>query len=372
MAPSPYRPHFFELYAAERLTSALRPALRYTLEVLSVRNPSLLPYAARADDIFTAVSLVLEASQLSASSSTLSESFYGLRRAPAFTPAAALPLSRAQVVAALLSTVLLPHAKIKLDAAYSARTGGALAQLAPPHGRLPWRSADAAAVVAGSRRRSHRPRRLRTVADLAAAIRALAVRLHVEELFVRWYPWFNAAYEGAALLFNVLYLLGYTRYFSPTLLLHGLVVRRLTARELAESELGGAAARGAPRGGALATAAGWALSGAKHLFVTSVFAFRFLEYYYAAESRVPPEGAVAPSPPAPLPPARGIDPAVAASTVDCPLCQRPRVNAAACTASGYVFCYTCIYAHLDMHRKCPVTLMPATTDNILRVYEQAE
>lgn len=371
MAPSPYRPHFFELYAAERLTSALRPALRYMLEVLSVRNPSLLPYAARADDLFTAVSLVLEASQLATSSSTLSESFYGLRRARAFSSPASQHLSQRQVIASVLSTVLLPHAKLKLDAAFSARTGGALAQLVSSAGSMPWRH-NGAAESSGTRGQAQGPsqrRRLRTIADLAAALRALALRMRLEELFVKYYPHFNAVYEGAALLCNVMYLFGYTRYFSPTLLLHGLVVRRLSARELAQAEIGAAAQLG--QSSPVGTAAGYLLSGAKHAFVASVFAFRFLEYYYAAESRAPQEGAIVPPPPSALPPARGIDPEVATSKVNCPLCRQPRVNAAACTASGYVFCYTCIYAHLDTHRRCPITLMPASTDEVLRVYEQA-
>lgn len=373
MAPSPYRPHFFELYAAERLTGALRPALRYTLEVLSVRNPSLLPYAARADDIFTTLSLVLEASQLAASSSTLSESFYGLRRARTFSSSASDRISRAQVLASVVSTVLLPHAKLKLDAAYSARTGGVLAQLVSSAGNVPWRPdgvrASAHPPHAASPPQPQRRRRLRTVADLAAAIRALVLRLRLEDLFVKWYPHFNAVYEGAALASNVMYLFGYTRFFSPTLLLHGLVVRRLSPRELAEAEIGAVTKRDTR--GTVATAAGYALSGAKHAFVASVFAFRFLEYYYAAESRAPQEGAIVPPAPRALPPARGIDPAVATSKVACPLCRKPRANAAACTASGYVFCYTCIYSHLDTHRRCPVTLMPASTDDILRVYEEA-
>jgi peroxin-12 len=308
---------------------------------------------------------VLEASQLAASSATLAESFYGLLRAPSFAPVPAPRLPAAQVAATLLFTVVVPHAKLKLDAAYEARSGGALAPLMRGTGwRPPAAPTPAPAPASAPARRPH------ALAKLAAVIRALAARLRLEELLVEWYPTFHAVYEGLGLLFNVAYLFGRARYFGPALMLQRLVVRRLTARELAAGALSGALSPSSPSSGPLAAAAGLALSGAKRAFVASVFAFRFLEYYYAAESRAPRPGAVVPPPPVLLPPARGVDPAAAASKVNCPLCGRARVNAAACTASGYVFCYTCIYAHLDAHRACPVTLMPATTDDILRVYEQ--
>lgn len=362
MSSHAFRPHFFELYASERLTSTLRPALRYALELLSVRHPSLLPYASCSDLIFTSLALILDATHLSVHSGTISESFYGLRRARSFSPSAAPPLRQRSIAAALALSVLLDHAKLKLDAAYTARSSGSAAARRP----LPAASASAesAGAVAAARR-------VRSLSDLAAVIRLLAARWRLRELFVKFYPAFNALYEGSGLLFNIAYLLAGTRYFSPSLMLQGLVIRRLTARELADADRP-AAARGAVRPGPLAAGVGVALAGAKHLFVTGVFAFRFLEYYIAAEQRAPAETdeAIVPPPPEPLPPAPGVDPRAAASKVLCPICRLARVNAAACTASGYVFCYACIHSHLQVHRACPVTLMRATTDDILRVYEQ--
>lgn len=367
MNRSPFRPHWFELYASEQLTSALRPALRYTLEVLSVRNPCLLPIAARSDEIFTSISLVLESSQLALSAATLSESFYGLKRARSFTPTAGRRLPAAQVAASVVFTVLLPYVKLKLDNAYSSHSGGPLAQLMGRGASL--RSESALNVgerqeFQGEQQAIRRPRSLR---DLAALIRLLAARYRVKERFIDCYPTFNAGYEGLGLVFNIFYLFGHTRYFSPTLALQRLVVRRLTARELiqgvASANQGGSERQVHP-------AVHLTLSVAKHAFVASVFAFRFLEYYYAAESRAPQQSVIVPPAPEPLPVARGIDASVASSRVNCPLCGAVRVNAAACTTSGYVFCYTCIYSHLEKHLKCPVTLMPATTEDILRVYEE--
>jgi peroxin-12 len=358
---SDLRPSFFELYAAERLTSALRPALRYTLEVLSVRNPRLLPFAARSDDLFASLSLLLETAHLASSSSTLSESFYSLRRARDFKHNPNEHLSVAQIVASVLLVVVVPHAKLKLDDAYSAHSGGPLADLMRSS-----RAATAAAssssptssavVVPGQQQPKYRVPR--SVRDLAALIRTIASRLHLDDRFLRYYPALHASYEGFALLFNVAYLFGHTRYFTASFFLQRLVVRQLSPREAAAASI----SRPTTISAAL-------LSGAKTAAVVSVFAFRFLEYYFAAESRMPRQGTVVPPPPEPLLPARGIDLDLTTSRSHtfCPICERPRVNPAACVVSGYVFCYSCIVSYLDKNRRCPVTLLPATTADIIRV-----
>lgn len=365
MNRSPFRPHWFELYASEQLSSTLRPALKYALEVLSVRNPRLLPIAARSDDLFTVLSLLLETSQLSVSCSTLSESFYGLRRARSFAPTSGRGLPTTQIAASVVLVVLVPYAKLKLDGFFSARTGGPLAQLMGGQGSsggvsLLRRSEVTVGQAAGAQFHTASLRKL------AALIRVFADRHRFEERFIYSYPSFNAIYEGAGLLFSVLYLFGYTRYFSPSLALQGIVVRRLTPGEL-EQSVTGAIRRNEQRAPVAVSAM---LSAAKYALGASVFAFRFLEYYYAAESRAPQQSVVVPRAPDTIPVARGIDPRIAASRVDCPLCREVRKNAAACTKSGYVFCYTCIYSHLERHGTCPVTLMPATTDDILRVYDE--
>jgi peroxin-12 len=46
-----------------------------------------------------------------------------------------------------------------------------------------------------------------------------------------------------------------------------------------------------------------------------------------------------------------------------------RTNPALLAASGYVFCYPCLRAHLDLHSHCPVTLEPATQDQIWKIYQ---
>jgi peroxin-12 len=354
------RPSFFELYAAERLTSALRPALRYALEVFSVRNPTLMPLAARSDDIFVVASLFLETTNLSTSASTLAESFYSLRRSRVATqePSKSRPtgLSLGQIFASVVLSVIVPHVKLKLDEAYSARSGGPLADLMRSSRASTAARSESPPRPAGSEQCKFRVPR--SVRELAALLRAISSRLRVENNFLRWYPVANAVYEGVALLFNAAYLFGHTRYFNASFALQRLVVRRLTPRE------GAAASMVQP-----STTAGAVLSVARHAAIATVFAYRFLEYYFAAEGNAPRQGAVVPPPPAPLAPARGIDinASSSQSRIACPLCEQPRVSPTACVVSGYVFCYSCIVAHLDKHGRCPVTLLPAKATDLVRV-----
>jgi peroxin-12 len=289
------RPSYFEVFASERLTGTLRPALRFVLEVLSVRNPSLMALAGRSDDIFAMLSAVLETSQLVKHSATIAESFYGLRRSTSFSASKALSsgrrrLSTGQVAASVFLSVLVPYAKVKLDASFAAESGGALRELIRPAARGAIRVGPNAGSL--SSRGTNRPAGTpRTFREFASFIRELATRFYAAEHFIRWYPPCSALYEGVALMFNMLYMFGHTRYFSPSLALQGLVVRRLTAREIQghviRGRLGNSKGRERrPALAAISSGADAVLSAAKYAFVAGIFAFRFLEYYYAAEVSV--------------------------------------------------------------------------------------
>ncbi|RCN33638.1 hypothetical protein ANCCAN_20535 [Ancylostoma caninum] len=55
-------------------------------------------------------------------------------------------------------------------------------------------------------------------------------------------------------------------------------------------------------------------------------------------------------------------------TNKCPLCMRKRTNDTALSVSGYVFCYSCIHSHVNEFKTCPVTGLPATTNELIRLY----
>lgn len=52
----------------------------------------------------------------------------------------------------------------------------------------------------------------------------------------------------------------------------------------------------------------------------------------------------------------------------CPICRQPRTNPAMAVASGYVFCYPCIFGHISQFECCPVTRLPTNVDHIRRLY----
>lgn len=53
----------------------------------------------------------------------------------------------------------------------------------------------------------------------------------------------------------------------------------------------------------------------------------------------------------------------------CPICIQKIDNPTACSISGYVFCWKCISSHLKERRTCPVTNIPITLDDLVRIYD---
>lgn len=53
----------------------------------------------------------------------------------------------------------------------------------------------------------------------------------------------------------------------------------------------------------------------------------------------------------------------------CPLCYRERQNDTALSVSGYVFCYSCIYDFIRREQKCPITNIPASTKELIKIYQ---
>lgn len=110
-----------------------------------------------------------------------------------------------------------------------------------------------------------------------------------------------------------------------------------------------------------------ALESLKVLLPTAIFFIKFLEWWYSPTS---PARALAQTQTGPLiPPPKMIKPhplgvlgrgKTSIQYGVCPLCNDSLVNATA-LPSGYVFCYKCIFAEVEVKEKCPVTLLPMRT-----------
>lgn len=301
------RPSFFEVYAAQHLSAALRPAVRFVLEVLSVRHPRLIRIANRSDDVFTAVLLLLEASHLSRHSALLAESFYALRRSSDHTfrfGAPDKPITLPNTLVTLLLSVILPHVRVKLDEWFSDATGGAAASMFPEGFDFSQQNADTAQPInipssispsMTQRRTFHMPcpwlmkRLLRYPRNALRLIKAIRSYIRTPEFRARalkWYPRVCAVADTSNLLLNVLYLYGHSRFFSISLALQGLVLRRTTPNDLLQMSAMRRQQYASGEWGLarfLVNSSDRVLAVLKMSFFASIFAFRFLQYFYAAE-----------------------------------------------------------------------------------------
>lgn len=99
---------------------------------------------------------------------------------------------------------------------------------------------------------------------------------------------------------------------------------------------------------------------------------QLLEWWYtSAEEKVGAQKALPPPPPPPLPQPAAEGLQLPDEPMTCPICSRCRTNPAMASVSGYVFCYPCIFGSIQQHGCCPVTLLPATVDQIRRLYQSA-
>lgn len=301
-----YRPAFFEIYAAEHLSAALRPALRFVLEVLSLRYPTLIRIAALSDEIFTGLLLILETSQLRKDSAMLAESFYSLRRSPVLSfhekDISPSPLSTRQIFLSVILSVVMPHVKARVDMWYSNATGGAAAELFAGE-MVPLAAVDGDQTSASQSERPATSHHARSISSLpmeflsrcrAEMRRIIQIVVQFSKgpafrrLILKWYPRVSSVCEGINLWYNVMYLFGHTKHFTLSLAVQRLVLRRASTSELLQTVSGktsffppGSNAINLSR--IISVASERILAIFKAGFFASIFAFRFLQYYYAAE-----------------------------------------------------------------------------------------
>lgn len=269
------RASVFELHAAEALSGAVLPAVRFALEVLSVRHSALVPLAERADLLHALLMCLLDGSSLRRVGATTAEAFYGLRRSTTSD-------SPPGVLRGLLFAVAIPYLRRRLDEWILAARGGAAAGLLPSSPRV-------------RRRRSVRfgahptdPLPVRLVAYLRGA------RVRAADALLRWYPALTATVDAGGLACRVLYLVDSTRFYSPGLFAQGVVLRRAAPDELMAS---GAS------GGPVAVAADAAADALRYLAVAALVAFRFVQFLHAAQVRARLQCPPAPPDPPTEPPA---------------------------------------------------------------------
>ena len=376
------KPSLFELLSEQQLAALLPPTLRYLLTVATHRYPRhLLRVLNSFDELYALAALLVEGHYLRTRAGCFTEHFYGLKReralaaevprAAARAPAAlrdALRLGRADVWRNLAVVVGVPYLKRKLDEAHEADAPRALLGAAYNPDRLP---ADA-----GWR-------------DVA--------RHRFRWFLRRVYPSLNAAYYLALLAFNLAYLFDNSKYHNPLMWLIGTRVRRMNAADYRAVEAAlapkTAAASGGRPGSLLAPRALAArlLAGLSFVLPTSIFALKFLEWWYASDFAKQLSRKAAESVDLPPPVIAGFDTSSAPAAIDakaddknrgkegeeeeeeeeeesrkqrapvaassrlpiftvppptdsalCPICEDEIATATACQ-TGIVYCYACIH-----------------------------
>ncbi|KAL6807781.1 Pex12 amino terminal region domain-containing protein [Trichoderma sp. SZMC 28013] len=266
------KPSLFEVLSEQQLNGLLPPTLRYLLTVATHRHPRyLLRILNSFDELYALVMLAVERHYLRTRGGSFTENFYGLKREKALhgeIPRASLAaphlvretlkLTTKDVWQNLAVLVGVPYLKRKLDESYDINAPRAL---------------------------------------LGAAYTRMPENPTLRDRFMHYYRWFlrniyphvNAAYCFAMLAFNLAYLFDRTKYHNPLMWLIGTRIRRMTMADYQAidklSETASNAAKPGPRS-LLSTPkelASRAMSSLSLLLPMSIFALKFLEWWYQSD-----------------------------------------------------------------------------------------
>jgi peroxin-12 len=388
---SVYRPSFFECIAADKLIQGLKPAFKYLLANVTNYLPSLNLLSEYNEEIFYTLLYCIESHYLSNYNSSFSENFYGLRRVK-LTTNYSLSMQRygnnstnssgateysnqllfninsklGQYFAnmrprdrsfSLLYLIIFPYLKAKLDRKYN--------NLTQEIGEDGFENVNSAV---NSRNMS------------------LLTRC-----FIKCYPYFHSLVELTHFLYQLQYLFEFSIFYSPQSFLLKQVVRRISMEDMqAQQKLQQSAANSLETSGnfneiwsdsvprsflaklsdLISKLGVSAANYAKFGILIALFTYKFLEWYNSPSNSTIQNQRKLPIPPAALPPQPRTETGVSlpADKTMCALCERERTNPA-CSPSGYVFCYPCIFAYVQDHSYCPITMIPCNTENIRKIYE---
>ncbi|KAG2234037.1 hypothetical protein INT48_007127 [Thamnidium elegans] len=317
-----YRPSLFELVAQEKLKELLQPAVQYILAIYAQRYPRLLLRLVNNHEEFYAIlMLFVERHYLKEWVST--RHLDNIKFTSPINSQSSPSLTTAEISKSLLALVGLPYVKCRLDLFYQKVSGNG-------------------SILGDNEQEELENEELEN--PETKRTRKLMIRLI--RLFKKVYPIINLAYYGSNLAYNVAYLFGKTRYYTPWLHLLGLQVQRMSMNDYSPMS-------------AISTVFSKLIEFLKVLLPMSIFFFKFLEWWYSSEfSRggsnhdgdnenvVPPPDKIKPD-------ARGTKLPSTANT--CPLCLASPINNPTALPSGYVYCYTCAYHYVEEYKRCPVT-----------------
>uniref|UniRef100_A0A1D1YUU7 Peroxisome biogenesis protein 12 n=1 Tax=Anthurium amnicola TaxID=1678845 RepID=A0A1D1YUU7_9ARAE len=380
------RPTFFEMAAAQQLPDSLRAALAYSLGVFALRRPFVHKILDYEDEFFGLLMLVLETHSLRTTDASFSESLYGLRRRTVNIASSKdkqkmdskqlqLPgLRKRQKVLSVAFLVVLPYLKSKLQSIYNKEREARLQASLWGHDDA---TLDDTGLYIGQEEVSHAG----TDVVGVESSRIAHIKRRLSAVIGASYPWIHASNEGLSFAYQLLYLLDATGFYNPGLHVLGVHVCRATGQELMDSSSRISRIRshererlrGPPWFKALQrlllncvyTTLDYAQTG----LIAAVFFFKMMEWWYqSAEERMSAPTVFPPPPPPPPPKVAADGISLPPNRTLCPLCSQKRVNPSVVEVSGFVFCYSCIFKYISQYKRCPVTLTPATINQIRKLF----
>ncbi|OQS06089.1 hypothetical protein THRCLA_01850 [Thraustotheca clavata] len=364
-------PSTFELIMQDRMAGGFKPAAQYLVNVICDSYPHLASSAPvkHFHESYALFKLLVERYCLAHYDSLLSERFYGIKRIEMHGKTTK-PLSERTRHLTLLCNIGIPYVKAKLDAYYHSLVATNVGH------RSDEEDED---VIPNQDEPSKMEMFLRQW-------KQLRIWSQLKKIFVDMYPTAHFSYEGTFLLYQWMYLFGYTPYFTPFLRAMKVAFARITPHDISTFDK----KRLVQRANILKELdvhpsilnairkwiykATWmTLDHSQTIMIFTIISFKFLEWMYSDMNPRPIShgNGNCPPPPPPLPPQLNNSAIPITSDAQrCALCNRIRTNPASC-ASGYVFCYPCIYQYVNDHHECPVTRLPCDVTSVARIYEDA-
>jgi len=209
-----------------------------------------------------------------------------------------------------------------------------------------------------------------------------------KSMYMYIFPFLHMSVEGINVAYAFAYMLGKSVYSNPSLHILGQVVGRYTMKDLKEmvekeddknsqimvapSDLSRFIKKSASMGILIALLMGWMGQFRRELRRRRRQIFTQGSNIFNSTARNIGENAAEDGNfmtiPPPFPPSIKRDGTQIDPTL-CPLCEEERINPVAST-SGYVYCYKCIIMSIRNNgKKCPITGMPCTESQLVRIYE---
>ncbi|CAA7041135.1 unnamed protein product [Microthlaspi erraticum] len=381
------RPTFFEMAAAQQLPASLRAALTYSLGVFALRRSFLHKILDYEDEFFASLMLVLEGHSLRTTDASFAESLYGLRRKSVrlrlrrdggsrtglSEEVQHSGLEKRQRVLSVVFLVVLPYFKSKLHAIYNKEREARLRESLWGNEDQGFDEADFFTGEESIVTREPSGNQELTVRGQLAT--------KIKKFIAICYPWIHASSEGLSFTYQLLYLLDATGFYSLGLQALGVQVCRATGQELMDTSSRISKIRNNERErlrgppwlktvqGALLSCSYAVLDYAQTGLIAAVFIFKMMEWWYqSAEERLSAPTVYPPPPPPPAPKVAKEGIPLPPDSSLCALCLQKRANPSVVTVSGFVFCYACVFKYVTKYKRCPVTLIPASVDQIRRLF----